>query len=228
MTIEANSLLAQTEAFWQAFYARHNLRNDPSPFALWCLEHYIRPGNRILELGCGNGRDSFAFLQHGLPVLAVDGCSVAIRDNLDHYEQLNSEASGQFFALNFSDLERLNRLASETLRQINVVFSRFVLHAIPEELEDALIDFCWQLLPPGGKMLHEFRTIRDPLMAFGEPLSANERVTDHYRRFIDPEKFREKLKAFGWNELFFVESNGLAVFGHEDPVVARVVMEKPQ
>lgn len=225
--IEANALLAQTEAFWKEFYARHNLRNDPSPFALWCLERHIRQGDHILELGCGNGRDSFAFLHHGLPVVAVDGCHVAIRDNVEHYEQCSPKADGKFLALNFADVDQLGGLVSDSLRDVNVVFSRFVLHAIPEMLEDKLFEFCWDTLPSGGKMLHEFRTIRDPLMNLGKPLSANERLTDHYRRFIDTEHFREKLAARGWNELFFLEGNGMAVFGNEDPVVARVVMEKP-
>ena len=34
---------------------------------------YVKPGGRILDLGCGSGRDSRAFLERGYKVVAVDG-----------------------------------------------------------------------------------------------------------------------------------------------------------
>jgi len=34
---------------------------------------YLRPGAKILDLGCGSGRDTKYFLQEGYEVLAVDG-----------------------------------------------------------------------------------------------------------------------------------------------------------
>ena len=75
-------------------------------------------------------------------------------------------------------------------------------------------------------MLHEFRTLRDPLMRQGQVLSANERVTDHYRRFLDPVALRAKLAGRGWEEVDFQEGHGLAVFGQDDPWVARVVARR--
>jgi len=218
--------LNQTSQFWRDFYAKHSLRHDPSPFAQWCLEHQLQRDSRILELGCGNGRDSFTFLHHGFPVIAVDGCEVAIEDNLAHYSERQPKAAGAFHALNFADLDQLEYQAGEMLGQVNTVYTRFVLHAVPEALEDQLLAFAQRILPIGGRMLHEFRTIRDPLMQKGEVLSSNERLTDHYRRFLDPDVFRAKLSALGWREVFFVEAQGLATFGADDPVVARIVLEK--
>ena len=75
-------------------------------------------------------------------------------------------------------------------------------------------------------MLHEFRTLHDPMMEQGEMLSANEHFSDHYRRFLDADTFRAKLAARGWRESFFVESKGLAPFKDEDPIVARVIADK--
>lgn len=226
----ANAALQQTQSFWRDFYARSiesgALRHTPSPFAQWCLQTQFQPDSHILELGCGNGRDSFAFLQHGLPVLAVDGCEVAIADNLAYYKDQQMNGSGAFHALNFAELGRLSALAGDSLAQVNTVYTRFVLHAVPEVLEDQLLAFAQRILPIGGRMLHEFRTIRDPLMQKGEALSSNERLTDHYRRFLDPDVFRAKLSALGWREVFFVEAQGLATFGSDDPVVARIVVEK--
>lgn len=226
--LSTDAVLAQTQDFWRGFYARTvasgQLRHTPSPFAQWCLQTQFKPGTRILELGCGNGRDSFAFLHHGLPTVAVDGCEMAIADNRRHYQQHADEnkAAGEFHALNFIRLEQLGALTNGEQEQVNTLYTRFVLHAIPEVLEDTILTWATEHLPQGTQMWHEFRTLRDPMMREGEHLSANERLTDHYRRYLDPDVFRAKLKALGWEEVFFVEADGLAKFGEQDPVVARV------
>ncbi|SEQ51448.1 Methyltransferase domain-containing protein [Ectothiorhodospira magna] len=220
----------QTSAFWQHFYTTHALRHEPSPFARWCMQHHLTSGQRMLELGCGNGRDTFAFAGHGLALLAIDGCEVAIRNNIAFERSRQREGqSPRFQAL---DVKQINTLPAlhpvwfDGEDRVNVVYSRFFLHAIPEVLEDQLLAFAGQYLPQNGLMLHEFRTTQDPLMQLGEVLSPTERWTDHYRRFIDTAAFCQKVKRLGWKEIHFEERNGLARFGAEDPVVARVVLQR--
>lgn len=223
---ETSYALNQTSAFWRNFYVTHSLRNNASPFAQWCLEHHLSAASSILELGCGDGRDSFAFINSGLPVLALDACKVAIDDNKAHQCMQTLPAEGQFLEVDFLHLDTLAERAKNSLECVNTVYSRFVLHAIPETLEDKILDFCHRILPVGGRMMHEFRTIRDPLMQQGVVLSPTERLTDHYRRFLDPDVFRAKLAERGWGDVFFVEQSGLAKFRDDDPIVARIVVKK--
>lgn len=159
-------------------------------------------------------------MHRDLPVIALDACEVAIADNLQYQQSLSLKTQGEFLTLDFAKLDQLETKDSNTL------YSRFVLHAIHESLEDKILDYATTHFASGGKMLHEFRTIRDPLMQQGDVLSETERLTTHYRRFLNPDVFREKLAVRGWKELFFVESDELAVFGDENPVVARIVAEK--
>ena len=80
--ITIRAALEQTASFWEQFYAdKADAIAQPSPFATWCLEEQFAPETTLLELGCGNGRDSFAFLQAGHSVIAVDGCAPAIEKN---------------------------------------------------------------------------------------------------------------------------------------------------
>lgn len=215
-------------AFWAEFYTRHALRSTPSPFAQWCLEHHLSSDQRLLELGCGNGRDSFTLMAHGLDVLAVDGCVEVIEDNQRHHEK-QQDGNGQFIAHDLGDIEALEpRIAQQAGRLLapTAIYSRFFLHAVPEAVEDRILAFSHRQLPQGGLMLHEFRTTQDPLFQQGEALSATERWTDHYRRFIDTAAFRDKLARLGFEEISFYEGHGMAKFGDEDPVVARVVVRK--
>lgn len=38
-----------------------------------CFTKYLKSGSKILDLGCGSGRDSFAFQKMGYKVTAIDG-----------------------------------------------------------------------------------------------------------------------------------------------------------
>ncbi|MGL5575568.1 MAG: class I SAM-dependent methyltransferase [Sarcina sp.] len=48
------------------------------------LLNYLKNGNKILDLGCGSGRDSKAFIEKGYKVVAIDGseeiCKIASKE----------------------------------------------------------------------------------------------------------------------------------------------------
>ena len=52
---------------------------DPSNFGLDCYEEFKEHGvKNVLELGCGQGRDTIFFASNGLDVVAIDSSQVAI------------------------------------------------------------------------------------------------------------------------------------------------------
>ncbi len=53
--------------------------DDPSNFGLNCYEEFKQHGvKKILELGCGQGRDTIFFASNGIEVIAIDSSKVAI------------------------------------------------------------------------------------------------------------------------------------------------------
>ena len=53
--------------------------DDPSNFGLECYKEFKKHGvNKILELGCGQGRDAIFFAFNGIDVVAIDSSHVAI------------------------------------------------------------------------------------------------------------------------------------------------------
>ena len=67
----------------------------------------------------------------------------------------------------------------------------------------------------------EARTIHDELYGKGEQVARNAFMSDHFRRFIDPQEFLEKVSKNFTVDSFKVERN-FAPYKDEDPMVMRI------
>ena len=47
------------ENFWNKFYKKKLILNKPSNFALFILKFIKKKHTKIVDVGCGNGRDIF-------------------------------------------------------------------------------------------------------------------------------------------------------------------------
>jgi SAM-dependent methyltransferase len=66
---------------WNKVYASDGsfFGDDPSNFGLECYEEFKKHRvQKIVELGCGQGRDTIFFASNGLDVVAIDSSHVAI------------------------------------------------------------------------------------------------------------------------------------------------------
>ena len=202
------------ENYWSGFYRKHAAVIAPSPFAQHCLSR-LKPAQRLLEIGCGNGRDAAFFAANGFDVAAIDKSQAAIDAGLEH-----NEYGIEYICCDVVDVAR--RVSGT----FGVVYSRFSLHAMTRAEEERAIAAAHDLLSAGGMFCIECRSINDPLARAGDVLSPDERIAGHYRRFIVLAELLDKLRGQGFEILEHVESKGLAVFGDEDPVVIRVFAGK--
>ncbi len=68
---------------WNKIYSNDSsfFGDEPSKFALICYEEFVKNKiQKVLELGCGQGRDSLFFASKGLEVHAIDSSKVAIEN----------------------------------------------------------------------------------------------------------------------------------------------------
>lgn len=204
--------------YWNSYYQKRSAPIKPSSFAIFCQENFFETPQHILEFGCGNGRDSF-FLAKYHQVTAIDESSVVIEANT-----VRAQEEG------INSLTFLCGMFGQTIEQqptmVDAVYSRFVMHAMTEQDENQALNQALKILKPNGKLLLEFRTNKDPLMLEGSQVSESERVTDHYRRFIDFAQFNQKLNQLGFAISYQIERQGLASYGNDDPVVGRIVAVK--
>lgn len=202
---------------WSHYYSKAALPVDPSAFARKVAALYTYPIN-LLEIGCGNGRDASFFSLRGHTVTAIDFSTAAIEKCSELHGHLERV---QFLTGKLSDLSEYQS------GRFDVVYTRFVLHAMPLEEEVETLRSAFFALRPGGDLHIECRSINDPLARLGDVISPTERIYGHYRRFIIKDEIYERLNLIGFEILYAEESNGLAVFGNEDPVVIRILARKP-
>ena len=65
------------------------------------VERYLKPGNRILEIGAGTGRYSHALARRGY--VASDGCALLLREAID---AMDEESFRLYLNYHFATCER--------------------------------------------------------------------------------------------------------------------------
>jgi SAM-dependent methyltransferase len=205
--------------FWRRRYAQEarRLPKNPSPFASW-VQSREQPG-RLLDVGCGNGRDTRFFAELGYDVLGLDLVPKASQRVL---RRLDSDVRPRVAPLNLESLRSTLFVgAQESFGPRPVtVYARFLLHA----LSDTARKHFWRLtsmaLRNGGRCYLEFRTDQDAPRhkAFGE----------HYRRYLAPDLVLAEAAAAGIRALHVEQGVGYSPFEDEDPHLCRMILELQQ
>ena len=201
--------------YWDEYYKKDNAPSYPSPFAEYVASK-LSTKQDILEIGCGNGRDSKFFLSKGHHVTGLDKSSEAI----ELCKNLYSNEPIEFLFGAITDIVKTNK------KKYDLIYSRFVIHAMSLNEELDMLKISYKLLNKDGQFFIECRSTNDPLSQKGEVLSHTERIDGHYRRFIILKELKQRLIQVGFEVIEIIESNGLAKLGDDDPVVIRVIAIK--
>jgi tellurite methyltransferase len=117
------------------------------------LKGRIRPGDRVLDAGCGSGRNLVYLLRAGFDVWAVDANPHAVAEVRELARGLRPDLPGDRFRV--ESIERLSFADAA----FTVVLSSAVLHfASGDEQFDAVVDGMWRVLAPGGVLFVRLAT----------------------------------------------------------------------
>ncbi len=202
-------------AYWNGFYKQKSSPTYPSQFCLFALGE-MKPSDLVVDLGCGQGRDSLYLASQDFRVLGVDGSESAVaacRQEADRRGIRNAEficspiESGTLLA----HLAQLRKAHRGSL----FIYSRFFLHAIDAVSEEKLLQMVKRLTVPGEMLALEFRTWRDEMLSKTTP--------DHYRRYVDPTTTIRSLTQAEFEIRYFVEGFGFAKYRTDDAHVCRIL-----
>jgi SAM-dependent methyltransferase len=201
-------------AYWDEYYQARasRVRRLPSQFATFVAGELDRP-HRVIELGCGDGRDSMFFASYGHQVIGVDASPVAVEACRELAAALGEDATFVVSRIDAPDLPDRIRGIGPT-----AVYARFFLHAITEEEEAVLLDLAAAITEPGDLLAVEYRTIRD---ASGIKVTGT-----HYRRFVLPAAFEARALGRGFEVIYSVEGFGFAKYRQDDAYVARTILRR--
>lgn len=199
--------------YWNSYYAKKLTEvQSPSDFARTVIS-YLEPGKSLIDLGCGNGRDSIYFLNHHLNVTGIDVSEEAI----SQLNQLKLK-NGNFVCDDFVSSKALYQV------QYDYIYSRWTMHAISEQQEDELLGNARDALKEGGLFLIEARSVQDSLYGKGTSVGKHAFIyNNHFRRFMEREVFTRKLENYGFQVMSVEEGENFSKTETSNPVLVRIV-----
>jgi SAM-dependent methyltransferase len=208
---------AQT-IYWAKFYARTGFAKGSTFFEKVDGRPDV-PG-RVIDIGCGDGRDSHAFGRTGRSVLGVDRSLVGVQHARDKAAEMGLSDRVQFEVCDVADDARTVLTSVTSDPDMPVLFYlRFFLHSVPEDVQDTLLQAIADVARPGDMLAAEFRTDKDE--------GRSKTYGDHYRRFQNGPAFGQTLHhRYGFEVLDEQQGTGLSVYGDEDPELYRVIARR--
>jgi SAM-dependent methyltransferase len=205
------------EIYWANFYAHTHFDKGSTFFDF--LDGRPDTPRTVIDIGCGDGRDSFAFAATDRRVLGLDRSHIAVRHAAKKAEQIGLGDRMTFLGVDVSDVPAVRAAFTEALAgspdEPVLFYLRFFLHSIPEDVQAGLIDVIESCARPGDMLAAEFRTDQDEARMHVH--------MKHYRRYQNGPAFGESLRAHGFEVQHEEEGTGLSPYGDEDPHLYRVI-----
>jgi cyclopropane fatty-acyl-phospholipid synthase-like methyltransferase len=214
----------KNKSFWDDYYSNRIINKvwleSPSQFAAFIGCNFPQ-GTRLLDIGCGNGRDSIFFATLGFDVTSIDYSQNAIEVCSTTADHLGLKIATE--VLSISSFSQIIKFSDENLENFDVVYARFFLHAIDENSERNLLRLAYKILRPEGKFVLEYRCLSYDEIDLSESAYEN---GQHYRRLIRQPEFENSACDMGFKIEYSVQGYGHAKFRSEDPLIGRTILKK--
>ncbi len=201
--------------YWNRFY-KNGLIKKESSFARFVYKKIKNKKGNFLDIGCGNGRDSFFFNKKGFNVTGIDISEKAIKKNSKH----------KFKNLHFI---KFDIGKNKIKRKYDVIYCRFFLHAIDKNLENKLITLIKSVKKNKTLVFFEFRNNKDKIFekfAGKAHNTMHEYEKGHFRRIIDPKIFYKKFLNKTKSKIIYKKSaKNLSIFKNDNPNLTRIIFK---
>ena len=206
------------EIYWTNFYA-HTEFTTASSFCDFVMGQPDLPGV-VIDIGCGDGRDSYAFARAGRDVTGLDRAEIGVQHASKKALEVVGGDKARFFACDVAEPGDFRRIVEQVRADhgdVSILFySRFFLHSITAETQRTMMTVLSEVSRPGDAFAAEFRTDRDALL---------EKIHGaHYRRYQNAQKFAQALTdRYRFTVVVEQEGNGFSPYNGEDPYLYRVI-----
>ena len=116
---------------------------------------YMSTSMNVLDIGCGDGRDSLFFAENGMNVTAIDFSEEAIMRVLAHNPDIDARAM-DILNMDFPD------------ESFDAVYAHLSIHYFDDATTDKVITNIHRMLKPEGFFFVKCKSTDDPLYGQGE------------------------------------------------------------
>lgn len=134
----------------------------------------------LLDLGCGDGRDSVFFSENGFDVTAVDYLDGGLKILQSISPKVKCEKV-DVRSLDFSD------------NSFDVVYAHLSLHYFDDETTRKIVKSLSQMLRDGGYLFIKCKSVEDSIYGKGEKLGEDLYMFGHQRHFFSEDYMRSVL-----------------------------------
>tara|TARA_B110001450_G_scaffold242437_1_gene252763 strand:- start:256 stop:888 length:633 start_codon:yes stop_codon:yes gene_type:complete len=201
--------------YWNTFYKKKSITKE-STFATFTYKKIANKNAKILDIGCGNGRDSNFFSKKGFNVTGIDISQKAIEKN----------SKNKIKNLSFKKFD----IGKDKIKdKFDIIYCRFFVHTVDELLEDKLIRLIKNSHKKNAIAFFEFRNFKDKIFGNFKAKDHN-RVIEfeqgHFRRIIDPKIFKKKFMTETKSKIVYEKSGvNLSIVKKDNPNLSRMVFK---
>lgn len=207
--------------YWQSF-DYNSVTCKPSNFALFVNEKYIEkePSDvclHILDIGCGNLRDSLFFANKGHMVYSIDKFfhNEIQHKNIEYYQK---------------DINCVLLQNSNIVKKLfDVIYMRFFLHTISYNEANEVFEKSFYNLKINGLICIEVRSSNDKSL-INKSILVNDTAfyTDHHRWLYSIDMLKKKCCQYDLEILYLEENINFSITTEENPVLIRLICRKKE
>ena len=178
--------IEELSAYWDKKW-NETKEDESNPFALKLIQSYNcvdKP--KLLELGCGDGRDLKLFIENGFDVYAVDIATKSI-------EKLKKKFANKanIYCQDIKNMDFVNN-------SFDIIYAHLTLHYFTNEETCKIFNNIYNLLKINGIFFVKCKSNKDRLCndSQGKKISENIYFSGHVRHFFSLDYLKSLLKKF--------------------------------
>lgn len=195
--------------YWDNKWTEYN-ESEPNLFAVKLVDLYSsKEKPKLLDLGCGDGRDVSYFVKNGFNVSTLDIANKSVSKIKEKFgEQVNASCQ------DIRDLQFKNS-------SFDIIYAHLTLHYFTDEETTKIFDKIYDLLNKDGIFFVKCKSDKDKLYGEGQKIAEHTFFRGHVRHFFTLDYLKSKLNKFAIIEL--EEENNSIYNGHNSSFVYAIV-----